>query len=99
MNEVDKEQSDTRGPLQQAQQPQPPALHDNEGIPPANILPNNTRNTAVPLAENASSAEMSAFDDARFTADVIKLYEAVLKEPIPADMLNLVDKLGKQERQ
>jgi hypothetical protein len=38
------------------------------------------------------------FDEARFTAGVVELYEALLKEPIPEDMLRLVDQLGKQER-
>ncbi len=38
------------------------------------------------------------FDEARFNAGVVKLYEALLKEPIPEEMLRLVEQLGKQER-
>ena len=40
----------------------------------------------------------AALDEARFTAGVVKLYEALLKEPVPEEMLRLIDKLGKQER-
>jgi hypothetical protein len=40
----------------------------------------------------------AAIDDARFTAGVVKLYEALLKEPIPKEMLQLIDQIGKQER-
>ncbi len=43
-------------------------------------------------------AASAALDDARFTAGVVKLYEALLKEPIPERMLRLVEELGKQER-
>ena len=44
-----------------------------------------------------SSIADAAFDEGRFTGGRCKLYEALLEEPIPEDMLRLVDQLGKQE--
>ena len=46
-----------------------------------------------PKNENPAS-----IDEARFTAGVVKLYEALLKEPVPDEMLRLIDQLGQQER-
>ena len=40
----------------------------------------------------------ASLDEARFAAGVVKLYETLLKEAIPEEMLRLVDQLGKQER-
>jgi hypothetical protein len=37
-------------------------------------------------------------DNARFTAGVVGLYEAILSEPIPDKMLRLIEEIGKQER-
>ncbi|MGO9459258.1 MAG: hypothetical protein ACLP1W_03880 [Rhodomicrobium sp.] len=37
-------------------------------------------------------------DEARFTAGIVRFYEAVLKEPIPEKMLRLIDEIAKQER-
>ncbi len=49
-------------------------------------------------AKPGDGAPNAPFDEARFNAGVVKLYEALLKEPIPEEMLRLVDRLGKQER-
>jgi len=38
------------------------------------------------------------YDEARFAAGVVKLYETLLKEPIPDEMLALINKIEKQER-
>lgn len=37
------------------------------------------------------------FDPARFSAGVVKLYEAVLKEPIPEEMMRLIAELDKKK--
>jgi len=49
-------------------------------------------------AKNSNPIGGAAFDEGRFTAGIVQLSEAILKEPIPADMLRLVDQLGKRER-
>ena len=54
------------------------------------------------LAESAGGSETNSasqpgggvLDDARFTLGVVKLYEALFNEPIPEDMLRLVEKLA-----
>jgi len=112
MNERNKGEEEKRAPAQQAQQPQPSKVL-NDQVQPARLLSKNTDKitekagktqpphpggNAGGEAENMSPIADAAFDEARFTAGVVELYEALLKEPIPEDMLRLVDQLGKQER-
>jgi hypothetical protein len=112
MNERNKGEGERRAPAQQAQQPQPSnALNDQ--FQSARLHSENTDKIAEKAdkaqpprpgggadgeAENMGPIAGAAFDESRFTAGVIELYEALLKEPIPEDMLRLVDQLGKQER-
>ena len=109
MNERNKGEGERRAPAQQAQQPQPSkALNDQ--FQSARLLSKNTEKITEKAgkdqpsggadgeAKNMSPIAHAAFDEARFTAGVVELYEALLKEPIPEDMLRLVDQLGKQER-
>ncbi len=48
--------------------------------------------------KSAAAGPGPDLDKARFTAGVVRFYEAVLKEPIPDKMLHLVDEIEKQER-
>ena len=112
MNERNKGEEEKRVPVQQAQQPQPSEVL-NDQFQSVRLLSENTdkitekagREQLLHLgggaggeAKNMSPIADAAFDEGRFTAGVVKLYEALLKEPIPEDMLRLVDQLGKQER-
>ena len=112
MNERNKGEEERRAPAQQAQQPQP-SKGLNDQVQSAHLLSKNTDkitekagqgSAAAPgrkrrrRSEKHESIADAAFDEGRFTAGVVKLYEALLKEPIPEDMLRLVDQLGKQER-
>jgi hypothetical protein len=112
MNERNKGEGERRAPAQQAQQPQPSEVL-NDQFQSARLLLENTDKitekadkdqllhpggSAGGEAENSSPMAGAAIDQGRFTAGVVKLYEALLKEPIPEDMLRLVDQLGKQER-
>ncbi len=112
MNEGNKGEEERRVPAQQAQQPQSSKVL-NDQIQPARLLSENTDKIAEKAgkdrlldpdgsacgeAKNSNPIAGAAFDEGRFTAGVVKLYEALLKEPIPEDMLRLVDQLGKQER-
>ena len=112
MNEGNKDEGERRVPAQQAQQPQPSKVL-NDQIQSPHVLSQKTGK----ISENADKDQLrhlggsaggepknaipvagAAFDEGRFTAGVVKLYEALLKEPVPDDMLRLVDQLGKQER-
>jgi hypothetical protein len=112
MNERNKGEEERRAPAQQAQQPQPSEVL-NDQFQSARLLSENMDKitekagkdqlphpggSAGGEANNMSPIADAAFDEGRFTAGVVKLYEALLKEPIPEDMLRLVDQLGKQER-
>lgn len=98
MNDSDMGEEQTRQPAQQAQQPQP-ATGSKDQRPTALASPDNSSNAWSSLArKDENGAEGAPWDDARFTAGVVKLYEALLKEPIPEEMLKLVDQIGKQER-
>lgn len=111
MDENDTGAEGRRAPAQQAHQPQPSALANAHAHSPfQRIAPENTQ---VLMSKNAGAGRPAQsenaggepkdeteprVDGARFAAGVVKLYEAVLKEPIPEDMLRLIDQLGKQER-
>jgi hypothetical protein len=112
MNERNKGEEERRAPAQQAQQPQPSEVL-NDQFQSARLLSENMDKITEKAgkdqlphpggsvggeAKNMSPIADAAFDEGRFTAGVVKLYEALLKEPIPEDMLRLVDQLGKQER-
>jgi hypothetical protein len=115
MNERDRSEGETRVSAQQAQQPQPSkALNDHIQSPHNRTVsdrPNiiseiegkdqllDPRDSAGGEPQKGVAAAGGALDEARFTAGVVKLYEALLKEPIPQEMLRLVDQLGKQERE
>ncbi len=106
MNESDMSEGKTRVPAHQAQQPQPAAsLKDQTQklqIRAASENPGKNRASGLGSGQSApksgDGSSNHAIDDARFAAGVVKLYEALLKEPIPEEMLRLVNEIGKQER-
>jgi hypothetical protein len=112
MNEGNTGEGERRVPAQQAQQPQPSKVLNDQIQSPhlfsekTGEISENPGKDRLPQRggsdggdpANRSPASGAAFDEARFTAGVVKLYEALLKEPIPKEMLRLVDQLGKQER-
>jgi hypothetical protein len=91
MNENETSEQETRLPAQQTQQPQPASNPGGKEL----ALQEAARDSDRQPVEAGSNA---APDDARFSAGVVKLYEALLKEPIPEEMLRLVEELSKQER-
>jgi hypothetical protein len=95
MNEDDQSELKARPLSQQAQQPQPPASLVDRNPVLQGVAEDDGRLTVSRRQDGASPPEV---DEARFAAGVVKLYEALLKEPIPEQMLRLVDKLSKQER-
>ena len=115
MNERDRSEGERRVPALQAQQPQPSkALNDHIQSPHKHAVSEkpdiisekagkdqlvNAGESAGGEPQKAASAAGGALDEARFTAGVVKLYEALLKEPIPQEMLRLVGQLHKQERE
>ncbi len=52
----------------------------------------------VDIAPGGDPEREGVPDHARFTAGIVSLYAAVLKEPIPDRMLRLIEELGKLER-
>ncbi len=89
MIENETSEQETRLPAQQAQQPQAATEASDRAAA------GNRKRAEDGILDGASNA---AIDDARFSAGVVKLYEALLKEPIPEEMLRLVEELSKQER-
>ena len=110
MNESDKGKEVTHVPAQQAQQPQPSsALNSHVQFQPHGMPEENNTTISYKINMDQQGSGGSAdgepknenpadIDEARFTAGVVKLYEALLKEPIPDEMLRLIDQLGQQER-
>lgn len=109
MDERDKSEGQRPLPAQQAHQPQPTATMNDHQIQkvqmhsvsdvserPSKDQPMTRGQDSEPNSDGAAAG--AALDDARFTAGVVKLYEALLKEPVPEEMLRLIDQLGKQER-
>ncbi len=118
MDEGNKDEGERRLPAQQAQQPQPSKVLNDQILSPhllseKTVLPEKigkiSRSAGKDQLLNPGGSDGgeptndipvagATFDEGRFTAGVVKLYEALLKQPIPEDMLRLVDQLGKQER-
>ncbi|KAI95827.1 hypothetical protein T281_03420 [Rhodomicrobium udaipurense JA643] len=94
MNENDTSEREASAPL-----PQSPLKDDEAGLV--------VKLTEMPedkgAADGAGDSEQKppldpTYDEARFAAGVVKLYEKLLAEPIPDDMLALINKIEKQER-
>ncbi len=109
MDERNKNEGQRPLPAQQAQQPQPttvlndhkiqmPQMHSVSDISGRSSKDRPSSSDKGGGGELISDGRDGGVDDARFTAGVVKLYEALLKEPVPEEMLRLIDQLGKQER-
>jgi hypothetical protein len=96
MIENETSEQEMRLPAQQVQQPQPAAASGQTDL--ALRAPIDAAGKKRDGDGGADGAAGPTVDDARFAAGVVKLYEALLQEPIPEEMLRLVEKLSKQER-
>jgi hypothetical protein len=81
----------------QAQQPQP-TLDSADALVALQDAPETGLDGSGAGIAGAGETAPDAALDARLTAGVVELYAALLKEPIPEEMLRLVEKLSKQER-
>jgi hypothetical protein len=93
-----------RQPFQQAQQPQPvsakAAFREGGGnAPKGEDKSQNAIGDGKVDGAARGGGPRAKFDHARFTAGVVGVYEAFLKEPIPEEMVRLVRELGKRERE
>lgn len=97
MNGKDITDERTRLPAQQAQQPQP-ANDSVDTLVACQDAPETRLDGKIAGAKEAGEPAPHAALNARVTAGVVELYAALLKQPIPDEMLRLVEKLSKQER-
>ncbi len=99
MNESEEGTDKSRVPAQQTHQTQLVQSVENEGqavqAGSSREEIDSAKKTGLP---ETLIEEVSAFDNARFTAGVVSFYEALLKEPVPEKMLRLIDEIAKQER-
>ncbi|MGO9544026.1 MAG: hypothetical protein ACLPPF_04440 [Rhodomicrobium sp.] len=100
MIECDEGEDKKPRPIQQTQQPQPvEGTQDESWAARAGSLSHGILSGAEKGARDTARDEaVPALDRARFTAGVVRFYEAILKEPIPEKMLRLIDELEKRER-
>ncbi|MBT3072110.1 hypothetical protein KKP04_14740 [Rhodomicrobium sp. Az07] len=91
MNENDTGEREASAPV-----PQTPSHNDDTGL----VLKTDTNKTSTDGADDPEQTPSSdpTYDEARFAAGVVKLYEKLLAEPIPEEMLALINKIEKQER-
>ncbi|MGO8952591.1 MAG: hypothetical protein ACLPWS_07340 [Rhodomicrobium sp.] len=100
MHECDEGKDKASQPTKQTQQQQPAQGTQDEGLAlRAGSLPHSLLEGRKPkVREQPPGKRMPGPDEARFTAGIVRFYEAVLKEPIPEKMLRLIDEIAKQER-
>jgi len=100
MNECDEGKDKAPLPAQQTQQPQPVFETESEGLAArrGSLSGNLLDGSTAKERESEDDAHTPGVDEARFTAGIVRFYEAVLKEPIPEKMLRLIDEIAKQER-
>jgi hypothetical protein len=100
MTECGEGEKKTPLSAQQTEQPQPAKAKDNEGWPArvGSLAGGIFEDRSQKRPDGDASSQASNLDYARFTAGVVRLYEALLKEPIPEKMLRLMEKIAEQER-
>jgi hypothetical protein len=100
MNESSEGEKKTTLSAQQTQQPQPTKAKDNEGWPArvGSLASGIFEDRKQKRPDGDASSQASDLDYARFTAGVVRLYETLLKEPIPEKMVRLIEKIAEQER-
>jgi hypothetical protein len=96
MSECDDSVDKTALPGEQAQPPQ--RRDDKEPAHSSRLLSDSIDSETMNRQRAETRKRTPALDDARFTAGIVGLYEAVLSEPIPERMLRLIEEIGKQER-
>jgi hypothetical protein len=97
MSERDEGQAKEAMPPQQAQQVQPQAASGAGGELRAPLPLFLGDGKGKP--DSRTRRRVPELDEARFAAGVVRFYEAVLREPIPAKMLRLIDELARQEQE
>jgi len=100
MHECDDGDDKASHPTKQTQQPQPTLGAEDKGWGArADSLPHTLLEGNEPkVLEGHPGEDIPGPDEARFTAGIVRFYEAVLKEPIPEKMLRLIDEIAKRER-
>jgi hypothetical protein len=100
MHECDEGEDKASSPAKQTQQPQPAQGTQDEGCAlQAGSLAHSLLDGSEPKARESPPGKRNPGpDEARFTAGIVRFYEAVLKEPVPEKMLRLIDEIAKQER-
>lgn len=94
MNASGESKEDIHVPAQEPQQQTAQEdLAARVGSLPVEVLQGNRRRRYP-----AGAKTKNGLDEARFTAGIVQFYEAVLKEPVPAKMLRLVEEIAKRER-
>jgi hypothetical protein len=84
--------SKDNSPKQQAHQPQTGASGGGSSGP-LELGQHHTNHASAALMPDLEKVE---FDEARFNAGVVKLYETIESEPIPDEMMALIIKLAKK---
>ncbi|MFT4078349.1 hypothetical protein [Rhodomicrobium sp.] len=95
MNENDTSEREASAPL-----PQSPLKSEEAGLV-LNLKdgPGEKKEAPDGAGDLAQTTPINpTYDEARFAAGVVKLYEKLLAEPIPDEMLALINKIEKQER-
>ena len=98
MGECDASGEKAAHPIQQLPQPQPVQSAKDEGRSPRAGSLAGEMLTAGKKPQGKEDGK-EGVDEARFTAGIVRFYEALLREPIPEKMLRLIDEIARRERE
>jgi len=85
--------------LQQPQQPQPVQIVSDEALGArAGSLTGLLEKKKNRKPDSLGREGEPKLDQARFTAGIVRFYEALLKEPIPEKMLRLIEEIAMREQ-
>jgi hypothetical protein len=85
--------------LQQAQQPQPVQIVSDEALGArAGSLTGLLEKKKNRKPDSLGREGEPKLDQVRFTAGIVRFYEALLKEPIPEKMLRLIEEIAMREQ-
>jgi hypothetical protein len=99
MKERQKGGEKGRLPAQQAQQPQPVQIVSDEALGArAGSLTGLLEKKKNRKPDSLGREGEPKLDQARFTAGIVRFYEALLKEPIPEKMLRLIEEIAMREQ-
>jgi hypothetical protein len=92
-------EEDVLRPAQETQQHRTVQGSAHEGLAArARSLPEEVLDGRRRKRPAGAAAVQGGLDEARFTAGIVRFYEAVLNEPIPEKMLRLIEEIAKRER-